>query len=101
MDENEDLTPEEISGMIREALESTVEDTVPPTPWLNNDTTAASMLFAANISLAAAELFRNLASFALGQSALEWDEMDKQEFIEESLSSIMQLPEDEETEDGG
>lgn len=90
--DDDDLTPEEIAEIVLDSLED-AEEEVPPTPWLNHDTTAASMLFAANISLAAADLFRNLASFALGQSAHDWNEMDKKQFIDDSMSSIMRLPE--------
>lgn len=73
--------------------EEEVEEIVPPTPWHNSDTVAASFLFAANIAASAAEHFRLLSMLALGQSAHEWFERDKQEFIEDSLATIDNLPE--------
>lgn len=69
------------------------EEVVSPVPWHNSDTVAASFLFAANIAASAAEHFRLLSMLALGQSAHEWFEKDKQEFIEDSLATIDNLPE--------
>lgn len=73
--------------------EEDAEEVVGPTPWHNSDTAAVSFLFAAEIASAAAEHFRSLSRLALGQSAHEWFESDKREFIEDSLTTIDNLPE--------
>ena len=70
-----------------------IEEIVPPVPWHNSDTVAASFLFAANIAASASEHFRLLSMLSLGQSAHEWFERDKREFIEDSLTTIDNLPE--------
>jgi hypothetical protein len=66
---------------------------VPATPWHNSDTAAAAFRFAADLATAAAQHFETLSKLALGQSAQEWLERDKQEFIEDSIDTIKNLPE--------
>jgi len=66
---------------------------VEPTPWYNSDTVATSMLFASQLAQAAADHFQNLAQLALGQSAHEWVQKDREEFIEDSILTINNLPE--------
>jgi hypothetical protein len=66
---------------------------VPATPWHNSDTAATAFRFAADIASAAADHFTALSKLALGQSAQEWADLDKQEFIEDSIETIKQLPE--------
>lgn len=86
------MSPEEIAAVIAEALGK--EDEVPASPWLNADTTAAGMMFAAHIAQSASLFFQNLSLLASGQSAHEYSKMDAQDFINESMSSIMKLPEE-------
>lgn len=78
-----------------EFFEITEEDVeiIPATPWHNSDTVAASFMFASSMAMAAAEHFRMLGMLAVGQSAHEWLERDKEEFIEDSLETINNLPE--------
>ena len=93
MDE-EDMTPEEIAAFIAAALEANeVEETVQPTPWSSYDTTAVAMMFAANMSLAAGDFFRNLAILALGQSANDIEIQDNKEFSESMLRTLGMIPE--------
>ncbi len=66
---------------------------IPATPWHNSDTAAAAFRFAADLASAAAQHFETLSKLALGQSAQEWLERDKQEFIEDSIDTIKNLPE--------
>ena len=68
---------------------------VEPTPWYNSDTVATSMLFASQMAQAAADHFQNLAQLALGQSAHEWVQRDREEFAEENAADILKLPETE------
>lgn len=68
---------------------------VEPTPWYNSDTVATSMLFASQMAQAAADHFQNLAQLALGQSAHEWVQKDREEFAEETAADILKLPETE------
>jgi hypothetical protein len=68
---------------------------VEPTPWYNSDTVATSMLFASQMAQAAADHFQNLAQLALGQSAHEWVQRDREEFAEETAADILKLPETE------
>ena len=68
---------------------------VEPTPWYNSDTVATSMLFASQMAQAAADHFQNLALLALGQSAHEWVQKDREEFAEETAADILKLPETE------
>jgi hypothetical protein len=79
--ENEDFEIEEI--------EQTV--VVEATPWFNSDTVATSMMFASQMAQAAAEHFHNLAMLALGQSAHEWVQVDREEFAEETAADISRL----------
>lgn len=66
---------------------------VPATPWHNSDTAATAFRFAADIASAAADHFIALSKLALGQSAQEWLDLDKQEFIDDSILTINKLPE--------
>ena len=68
---------------------------VEPTSWYNSDTVATSMLFASQMAQAAADHFQNLAQLALGQSAHEWVQKDREEFAEETAADILKLPETE------
>jgi hypothetical protein len=79
----------------------TVEDepvVVEATPWFNSDTVATSMLFASQMAQAAADHFQNLAMLALGQSAHEWVQADREEFAEETSADIAKLIEVKETD---
>ena len=84
MDENDDFDTE---------LEVEVEQAVvvEATPWFNSDTVATSMMFASQMAQAAAEHFQNLAFLALGQSAHEWVQKDREEFVDETASDIAKL----------
>jgi len=64
---------------------------VEATPWFNSDTVATSMMFAAQMAQAAADHFQNLAFLALGQSAHEWVQKDREEFVDETASDIAKL----------
>jgi hypothetical protein len=64
---------------------------VEATPWFNSDTVATSMVFAAQMAQAAADHFQNLAFLALGQSAHEWVQKDREEFAEETAADISRL----------
>ena len=86
--DDEDLSVEETENV---ALVEAV-------PWHNSDTVAASFAFAAQISAAAASHFQNLAFLALGQSAHEWAEDDREEFAEETVTDLMKLAETKETD---
>lgn len=61
------------------------------TPWFNSDTVATSMMFASQMAQAAAEHFQNLAMLALGQSAHEWVQVDREEFAEETAADISKI----------
>jgi hypothetical protein len=79
----------------------TVEDepvVVEATPWFNSDTVATSMLFASQMAQAAADHFQNLAMLALGQSAHEWVQADREEFAEETSADISKLLEVKESD---
>ena len=84
MDENDDFDTE---------LEVEVEQAVvvEATPWFNSDTVATSMMFASQVAQAAADHFQNLAVLALGQSAHEWVQKDREEFVDETASDIAKL----------
>lgn len=84
MDENDDFDTE---------LEVEVEQAVvvEATPWFNSDTVATSMMFASQVAQAAADHFQNLAFLALGQSAHEWVQKDREEFVDETASDIAKL----------
>ena len=84
MDENDDI--EEIIEIIEE--EPVV---VEATPWFNSDTVATSMMFASQLAEAAATHFHNLAMLALGQSAHEWVQVDREEFAEETAADISKI----------
>jgi|688.fasta_scaffold1471881_2 hypothetical protein len=71
---------------------------VEATPWFNSDTVATSMLFASQMAQAAADHFQNLAMLALGQSAHEWVQADREEFAEETSADIAKLIEVKETD---
>ncbi len=79
--ENEDFEIEEIEQAV----------VVEATPWFNSDTVATSMMFASQMAQAAAEHFHNLAMLALGQSAHEWVQVDREEFAEETAADISRL----------
>ena len=64
---------------------------VEATPWFNSDTVATSMMFAAQMAQAAADHFQNLAFLALGQSAHEWVQVDREEFAEETAADISKI----------
>jgi hypothetical protein len=64
---------------------------VEATPWFNSDTVATSMVFAAQMAQAAADHFQNLAFLALGQSAHEWVQVDREEFAEETAADISKI----------
>jgi hypothetical protein len=49
------------------------------------------MLFASQMAQAAADHFQNLAMLALGQSAHEWVQADREEFAEETSADISKL----------
>lgn len=83
---------EEADDIIEEVEEAVA---VEPTPWYNSDTVATSMLFASQMAQAAADHFQNLALLALGQSAHEWVQKDREEFAEETAADILKLPETE------
>jgi len=76
-----------------EIIETIEEQTevVEATPWFNSDTVATSMLFASQMAQAAADHFQNLAMLALGQSAHEWVQADREEFVEETSADIAKL----------
>ena len=84
MEENDDFDTE---------LDVEVEQdvVVEATPWFNSDTVATSMMFASQLAEAAATHFHNLAMLALGQSAHEWVEVDREEFADETASDIAKL----------
>ena len=81
MDENEDFETETVEEAV----------VVEATPWFNSDTVATSMMFAAQMAQAAADHFQNLAFLALGQSAHEWVQKDREEFVDETASDIAKL----------
>ena len=64
---------------------------VEATPWFNSDTVATSMMFASQLAEAAATHFHNLAMLALGQSAHEWVQVDREEFAEETAADISKI----------
>jgi len=97
-EENEDVTPEDLAAIFAAALGGPEEEeVVRPTPWSSYDTTAVAMMFAANISLAAGDFFRNLAILALGQSANDIEVEDNKQFSESMLRTLGMIPE---TKDG-
>ena len=102
-DENE-ISPEEFVSMLADVLENTDDsEIVPATPWSTQDTVAVSMMFASNISLAASDMFRQMALLALGQSAHDWSEQDNKKFSDSIMSSLGMMPVAEEKgeDDGG
>ena len=76
-----------------EAIEEVVDeaDLIPAAPWYNTDTAAAALNFAANMAAAAAHHFQSLALLAAGQSQLDWAKNDKQELVDDMLSSLQKL----------
>ena len=60
-------------------------------PWYNTDTTAAALNYAANMAAAAAHHFQSLALLAAGQSQLDWANNDKQELVDDMMSSLQKL----------
>lgn len=98
--DDEDMTPDDIAAIIAAALEDEEVEEVPPTPWSNLDSTAVQMMFAANISLAAADMFRSMALLALGQSAHEFVQQDTKDFGKSVMESLGLIPETKEGEDG-
>ncbi len=91
MDENEDYETE-LDVEVEQAV------VVEATPWFNSDTVATSMVFASQMAQAAADHFQNLALLALGQSAHEWVQADREEFADETATDIARLPELKETD---
>ncbi len=91
MDENEDFETE-LDVEVEQAV------VVEATPWFNSDTVATSMVFASQMAQAAADHFQNLAMLALGQSAHEWVQADREEFADETATDIARLPELKETD---
>lgn len=91
MEENEDYETEQ-SVEVEQAV------VVEATPWFNSDTVATSMVFASQMAQAAADHFQNLALLALGQSAHEWVQADREEFADETATDIARLPELKETD---
>ena len=81
MDEDEDFETE----MVEETV------VVEATPWFNSDTVATSMMFASQMAQAAADHFQNLAHLALGQSAHEWVQVDREEFAEDTAADISKI----------
>lgn len=71
---------------------------IPATPWHNSDTVAAAFTFAANMAAAASQHFAQLAYLAIGQSAQEWVETEKAEFIEDVTQFLGTLPEEKSDE---
>jgi len=67
---------------------------IPATPWHNSDTVAAGFAFAANMAAAAQQHFAHLAYLAMGQSAQEWVENEKADFIEDMSEFLGALPEE-------
>ena len=67
---------------------------IPATPWHNSDTVAAGFAFAANMAAAAQQHFAHLAYLAMGQSAQEWVENEKADFIEDMSQFLGGLPEE-------
>lgn len=65
--------------------------TVEATPWFNSDTVATSMMFASQLAQAAADHFQNIAMLALGQSAHEWVQVDREQFAEETVDDISKI----------
>ena len=84
MDENDDFETE-LDVEVEQAV------VVEATPWFNSDTVATSMMFASQMAQAAADHFQNLAFLALGQSAHEWVQKDREEFVDETASDIARL----------
>jgi hypothetical protein len=84
VDEDDDI--DEIIEIIEE--EPVV---VEATPWFNSDTVATSMMFASQLAEAAATHFHNLAMLALGQSAHEWVQVDREEFADETAADISKI----------
>lgn len=68
-----------------------VEVEVPATPWVTHDTVASAMMFAASLSAATAQHFSNLAMFALGQSASDWEDLVRKKFATDTLEDIGKL----------
>lgn len=91
MEENEDYETE-LDVEVEQAV------VVEATPWFNSDTVATSMVFASQMAQAAADHFQNLALLALGQSAHEWVQADREEFADETATDIARLPELKETD---
>lgn len=91
MEENEDYETE-LGVEVEQAV------VVEATPWFNSDTVATSMVFASQMAQAAADHFQNLALLALGQSAHEWVQADREEFADETATDIARLPELKETD---
>jgi hypothetical protein len=91
VEENEDYETE-LDVEVEQAV------VVEATPWFNSDTVATSMVFASQMAQAAADHFQNLALLALGQSAHEWVQADREEFADETATDIARLPELKETD---
>ena len=72
-----------------------VEDEVTAAPWLQVDTTAVLLQYAAHLMGAATVMFQNMSSLAQGQSALEWQQIDQSQFASQMSAFFGNLPEEE------
>ncbi len=92
--EDDEMSADEIAAAIAAVLADEEDSTeVPPSPWAHLDTSAVAFVFAAQLAAASADLFRNLATLALGQSAYDWAEQDRKDFADSMLKSLGGLPE--------
>jgi hypothetical protein len=95
-EDDDDLSAHEIAAAIAAAILADDDDDsteIPPSPWAHLDTSAVAFVFAAQLASASADLFRNLATLALGQSAHDWAEQDRKDFADSMLRSLGGLPE--------
>lgn len=76
------------------------EATIQPSPWLNADTVAASMALGAATAAGLTMFFQNMANLALGQSAHEWAQMDREEFAK-SINDLFTIVPEGGEKDGG
>jgi len=76
-------------------LDIDIEDdaAIPPSPWLNADTVAASMALGAATAAGLTMFFQNMAQLALGQSAHEWAQMDREDFAKSVTDLFKAMPE--------
>lgn len=96
-DDNEDMTPDELVAILAAALDNAEEEeVVQPTPWSNLDSSAVVFMFGANLSLAASDLFRQMALLALGQSAQDFEIADTKAMSDSVMKSLGLMPETKE-----